>query len=147
MLSAWHIVCPLQGGNPGGVVMRVSINVLKLGVVAFAITIAAVATAPRLISAEDGFTQNHRISRAGEIREIPVFFPQGRLYCANGSLAYQKLYPQGWQRISSEDAVKIAAQSVEDACLGGDQTLCKEYRARLSRLRLAIRGCFRVSES
>jgi hypothetical protein len=127
--------------------MRVSATIVKLGLCVFVATFSTVAVAQRLMGEEGSVSQQANTRRGIEIREIPVFFPQGRLYCADGSLAYQKLYPQGWQRISSEDAVRIASQSVDDACLGGDPHLCKEYRARLSKLRLAIRGCFKVTAS
>jgi hypothetical protein len=122
--------------------MRVSLKIAKIGALVFVVMFSTVAVAQRLIAREHRFPLSPEIRRTGTVREIPVFFPQGRLYCVNGTLAYQTLYPAGWARLSSEDAVKIASKSVEDACLGGDQSLCKEYRARLSKLRLAIRNCF-----
>lgn len=122
--------------------MRVSGTLAIVGLSIFVVMFSSVAVAQLLSVREEG-AQVHTVSRQGSgIREIPVFFPQGRLYCANGSLAYQRLVPQGWVRISAEDAVKVANDSVEDACLGGDPHLCKEYRSRLSKLRLAIRECF-----
>lgn len=126
--------------------MRVSptlyAKVSVIGVCVFVVTFSTVAMAQHLIGRGESVRVEPVALRSSEIREIPVFFPQGRLYCAGGSLAYQKLYPAGWQRISSQDAVKIASESVDEACLGGDPLLCKEYRKRLSALRLAIRGCF-----
>jgi hypothetical protein len=122
--------------------MRVSVRIAKVSAIVFVVMFSTVAVAQRLIARDHTLPLSPVISRNGTVREIPVFFPQGRLYCVNGTLAYQTLYPAGWARLSSDDAVKIASQSVDDACLGGDQNLCKEYRARLSKLRLAIRGCF-----
>lgn len=122
--------------------MRILPKIATLGAIVFIVMFSTVAVAQRLI----GRGPKPAVTRAAYsrdmVREIPVFFPQGRLYCVRGALAYQTLYPVRWERLSPEDAVKMAAQSVEDACLGGEQTLCKEYRSRLSKLRLAIRGCF-----
>lgn len=122
--------------------MHASIRVFQVAAVVFVLTFSTLATAQRLIKGARVETVSAPVRRFEGIREIPVFFPQGRLYCANGSLAYQKLYPREWQRISADDAVRVATQAVDDACGGGDPVVCREYRARLTKLRLAIRGCF-----
>lgn len=121
--------------------MRVQLRIAKLSAVVFVLMFSSVAVAQHLI-ARDRLVLSQVRSSQPAVREIPVFFPQGRLFCVHGSLAYQRLYPVGWEKLSADDAVKVASQSVDDACLGGDQNLCKEYRSRLSKLRLAIRGCF-----
>jgi len=122
--------------------MRIPLRVVQTGVVVFALTFSTLATAQHYLMGDEGAATVTRVRHQEGIRELPVQFPQGRLYCANGSLAYMKLHPQEWQRISSSDAVRLASQSVDEACAGGDPVTCKEYRVRLSKLRLAVRGCF-----
>ncbi len=121
--------------------MRVQLRIIKLSAVVIALMCSSGAVAQHLLARDRPLTAPKVASLQPAVREIPVFFPQGRLFCVRGALAYQRLYPLGWVKLSADDAVKLASQSVDDACLGGDQNLCKEYRSRLSQLRLAIREC------
>jgi len=121
--------------------MKVSTNILQFGAVVFLSTFSTVAVAQHLFSCEEAKPREVAMHAGNEFRELPVIFPQGKLYCSNGSLAYQKLYPHGLQKLSDEDAVAVALHSVEEACAGHSRELCKKYQARLSKLRAAIRTC------
>jgi hypothetical protein len=122
--------------------MLVSTKILQVGAITFLCTFSTLAWAQHIL-VESGANRQQAVSlKAPVLRELPIYFPQGKLYCADGSLAYQKLYPHGWQKLTDEDAVKIAVQSVEESCEEASPDLCKEYRVRLSKLRAAIRNCF-----
>lgn len=122
--------------------MKFSTNILYLGAFTFIFTFSTLAVAQHLFMGSALKQGGHDSKRSSGFRELPVFFPQGKLYCANGGLAYQRLYPQGWQKLTDEEAVTLAVESVDEACVGAAPELCKEYRARLSKLRAAIRTCF-----
>ena len=122
--------------------MPVSTKILQVGAITFLCAFSTIAWA-QYILVESGANRQQGVSlKAPVIRELPIYFPQGKLYCAEGSLAYQKLYPHGWQKLTDEEAVKIAVQSVEESCVEASPNLCKEYRVRQSKLRAAIRNCF-----
>ena len=122
--------------------MKTSTKILQIGAITFVCTFSTVAVAQHLFMGGSATTRHVPPQMGSEFRELPVLFPQGKLYCADGSLAYQKLYPRGWQKLSDDEAVRIAVHSVDESCAGGPPDLCKEYRARLSKLRAAIRTCF-----
>jgi len=122
--------------------MLVSTKILQVGAITFLCTFSTLAWAQHIL-VESGANRQQAVSlKAPVLRELPIYFPQGKLYCADGSLAYRKLHPHGWQKLTDEDAVKVAVQSVEESCGEASADLCKEYRARLSKLRAAIRTCF-----
>lgn len=122
--------------------MLVPMRVIQTGAVLFALSFSTIATAQYFLFEAPQAPAAAPAPLPAGIRELPVNFPQGRLYCAKGSLAYMKLYPQEWETISAADAVRVASRSVDETCAGDDKATCREYRARLSKLRLAIRSCF-----
>jgi hypothetical protein len=122
--------------------MPVSTKILQVGAITFLCTFSTIAWAQHIFSGSGANPQQAVSLKAPLFRELPIYFPQGKLYCADGSLAYRKLHPHGWQKLTDEDAVKIAVQSVEESCEEASPDLCKEYRVRLSKLRAAIRNCF-----
>lgn len=121
--------------------MQIPKKILYVGAITFLCTFSTLAVAQHLLMGSSSTQAVLAVNRSSGFRELPIFFPQGKLYCANGGLAYQKLYPHGWQRLTDEEAVTLAVQSVDEACVGAAPELCKEYRARLSKLRAAIRTC------
>ena len=77
-----------------------------------------------------------------EVRALPVRLPQGRLYCVNGVVMHERMYPRGLERISSSDAVDVSARIADEACAASFRTQgCKSAQADLSALRRALRGC------
>lgn len=76
------------------------------------------------------------------VRALPVSLPQGRLYCVNGVVMHERMYPRGLERISSADAVDVSARIADEACVASFRTqACKSAQADLTALRRALRGC------
>jgi hypothetical protein len=77
-----------------------------------------------------------------EVRALPVTLPQGRLYCVKGVVMHQRMYPRGFEQVSSSDAVEIVASVAEEACTRSLRTPeCKAAQADLTALRRALRSC------
>lgn len=77
-----------------------------------------------------------------EVRALPVSLPQGRLYCVNGVVMHERLYPRGLERVSASDAVDVSARIADEACAPSFRTpACKSAQADLTALRRALRGC------
>ena len=121
--------------------MPISTKILQVGAITCICTFSTIALAQQIFLGSGADRQQAVLLKAPVPRQLPIYFPQGKLYCADGALAYRKLHPHGWQKLTDEDAVKIAVQSVEESCEEASADLCKEYRARLSKLRTAIRTC------
>lgn len=122
--------------------MHIYQKILYLGVITFLCAFSTIAVAQHLFTASPTIMREATTLKNSGFRELPVFFPQGRLYCGDGTLAYQKLYPPGWQKLTNKEAVTLAVHSVDESCATASLELCKEHRARLSKLRSAIRTCF-----
>ena len=108
--------------------------------------IAFVAGATMLIAPGMGSAnQPHRTRPSVErkqVKALPVTLPHGRLYCVEGTVMHERMYPRGLERISPADAVEIASTIADEACersLG--TTGCKAAQADLTSLRRALRSC------
>jgi hypothetical protein len=83
-----------------------------------------------------------KVQEQREVRALPVTLPQGRLYCVNGVVMHERMYPRGMERISASDAVDVSARIADEACASSFRTAaCKSAQADLTALRRAVRGC------
>ena len=108
--------------------------------------IAFAAGATMLIAPSIGTTnQSHRPRPTVErkqVRALPVTLPQGRLYCVEGAVMHERMYPRGLERISPADAVEIVSTVADEACERSLRaTGCKTAQADLKSLRRALRSC------
>ena len=77
-----------------------------------------------------------------QVKALPVALPQGRLYCVDGTVMHERMYPRGLERISPADAVEIASTIADEACERSLRTNgCKAAQADLTSLRRALRSC------
>jgi len=118
--------------------------VTKFIQISAAVSFAAGSTlliAPHLSSAAKVKTVR-AVKEQREVRPLPVTLPQGRLYCVNGEVMHERLYPRGLERVSSSDAVDVSARIADEACAASFRTQgCKSAQADLTALRRALRGC------
>jgi hypothetical protein len=76
------------------------------------------------------------------VRALPIKLPQGRLYCVNGVVMHERMYPRGFEPIAAADAVEIATTIADEACARSlRSTECKAAQGDLTALRRSMRTC------
>jgi hypothetical protein len=146
--AGWHIHCSNQRRLPsaktGGGMLADIYYITKFLQVSAAIGFAAGATlliAPGMEPADQAPRPRPSVERK-QVRALPVTLPQGRLYCVEGVVMHQRMYPRGLERISPADAVEIASTIADEACERSLRSSgCKAAQADLTSLRRALRSC------
>ena len=102
---------------------------------------ATMLVAPTMGPAEKASRPRPSVERK-QVKALPVALPQGRLYCVEGVVMHERMYPRGLERISPADAVEIASTVADEACERSMRAPgCKTAQADLTSLRRALRSC------